>query len=108
MIPGLLHSKCISGGNCTKFCTSFKRVVDSTSDKCGWCLHDICEHNIIGVIDSLGVPTLLPSPAAPQLLLTIPVTTVRERNCGTEWVHSTTLLRPLFTNFLFRHLDVVV
>ena len=23
--------------------------------------------------------------------------------CGTEWVHSTTLLRPLFTNFLFRH-----
>ena len=24
-------------------------------------------------------------------------------NCRTEWVHSTTLLRPLFTNFLFRH-----
>ena len=23
--------------------------------------------------------------------------------CGTEWVHSTTLLRPLFTYFLFRH-----
>ena len=40
MIPGLLHSKCISGGNCTKFCTSFKQVVDSTSDKCGWCLHE--------------------------------------------------------------------
>ena len=25
------------------------------------------------------------------------------RGCGTEWVHSTTLLRPLFTNFLFRY-----
>ena len=24
-------------------------------------------------------------------------------HCGTEWVHSTTLLRPLFTYFLFRH-----
>ena len=80
MIPGLLHGKCISGGSCTKFCTSFKRVIDSSSDKCGWCLHDICEHTIIGVIDSQGLPTLLPSPAAPQLPLTIPVTTVRERN----------------------------
>ena len=80
MIPGLLHGKCISGGKCTKFCTSFKRVVDSTYDKCGWCLHDICEHTIIGVIDSLGVPTLSMSPEAPQLPLTIPVTTVRGRN----------------------------
>ena len=25
-------------------------------------------------------------------------------NCRTEWVHSTTLLRPLFTNFLFSSL----
>ena len=24
-------------------------------------------------------------------------------NCGTEWVRSATLLRPLFTNFIFRH-----
>ena len=87
MIPGLLHGKCISGGSCTKFCTSFKRlidsssdkcgwclhdicehtIIDSSSDKCGWCLHDICEHTIIGVIDSQGIPTLLPSAAAPQL-----------------------------------------
>ena len=34
----------------------------------------------IGVIDSLCVPTLSVSRAAPQLPLTIPVATVRERN----------------------------
>ena len=55
MIPRLLHGTCISGGKCTKFCTSIKRVVNSTGDKCGWSLHGKCEHTIIGVIDSPNV-----------------------------------------------------
>ena len=55
----LLHGKCISGNKCSKFCTSFKRVVNLTSDKYGWCLH---------------------ATLSPQLPLTIPLTTVHERN----------------------------
>ena len=79
MIPGLIHGKCFAGGQCSKYCTSFKRPKDSIDDKCDFCHHDISVHEIIGVVDSSGVPTLSVTSAAPQKL-TIPVTTARERN----------------------------
>ena len=79
MIPGLIHGKCFAGGQCSKYCTSFKRPKDSIDDKCDFCRHDISVHEIIGVVDSSGVPTLTVTSAAPQKL-TIPVTTARERN----------------------------
>ena len=63
----MTHGQCDAAGNCSMYCMSFKMSTPPL-DYCAFCLHDISQHKVIGVMcngifslikDSTESPTIV-------------------------------------------------
>ena len=82
-LPVKTHGQCVAAGNCSMYCTSFKMSVPPL-DYCAFCLHDISQHKVIGVMCN-GIFSLIkdstesPSVGSEGLMMSVPSVAKKER-----------------------------